>query len=262
MIMLAVILSGIAAMALSGNYLYFGHPALSSSGAILIPETLLLGVIGGLAGGVFARLLAFPKVINLPAEPWKRALYCGILCSAFALASGGATAGSGYEITRKFLESSSLDNWPLLLAVEKFFTTVFSYLSGMAGGIFSPCLSIGAALGFTLAKICHFANFKVCALIGMVGFFSGVTQAPSHRCYHHHGDDRRAHPDHPFPGRGFSRPHHREGLHARPPVPVFGGPEPEGLNPPHLPLSPFLHRESISCILTAVEKGPEPGGLP
>jgi H+/Cl- antiporter ClcA len=178
MIMLAVILSGIAAMALSGNYLYFGHPTIASSGRVLFPETVLLGVIGGVAGGLFARLLAYPQVVNLPAQPWKKALYCGILCSAFAMLSGGATAGSGYEITRKFLESSSVDNWPAFLALEKFFTTVLSYLSGMAGGIFSPCLSIGAALGFTLAKLCHFMNFKVCALLGMVGFFSGVTQAP------------------------------------------------------------------------------------
>jgi H+/Cl- antiporter ClcA len=178
MIMLAVILSGIAAMALSGNYLYFGHPTVSSSGLMLVPETLMLGIVGGLTGGAFARLLAFPGTFKLPAQPWKRALYCGILCAALGFFSGGDTAGSGYEITRRFLESSSIDHWPLLFTVEKFFTTVLSYLSGMAGGIFSPCLSIGAGLGFSAAKLCHLANFKVCGLLGMVGFFSGAIQAP------------------------------------------------------------------------------------
>jgi H+/Cl- antiporter ClcA len=178
MIMLAVIISGIAAMALSGNYLYFGHPTVSSSSYLLLPETLLFGAVGGLTGGAFARLLAFPELIKLPPEPWKKALYCGILCAALGLFSDGATAGSGYEITRSFLESSSIDRWPLLFGVEKFFTTVLSYLSGMAGGIFSPCLSIGAGLGFTVAKLFHLANYKVCALLGMVGFFSGVIQAP------------------------------------------------------------------------------------
>ncbi|HJV65006.1 MAG TPA: chloride channel protein [Geomonas sp.] len=178
MIMLAVILSGIAAMALSGNYLYFGHPTVSSSAFLLVPETLLMGIIGGLAGGAFARLLAFPGLFTLPAQPWRKALYCGILCGALSLSTGGAVAGSGYEITRSFLESSSLDQWPMLFAPGKFATTVLSYLSGMAGGIFSPSLSIGAGLGFTVAKICHFGNFKVCALLGMVGFFSGAIQAP------------------------------------------------------------------------------------
>lgn len=165
-------------MALAGNYLYFGHPTVTDSTLLLLPETIVLGVLGGLAGGVFARLLAYPELINLPPEPWKKALYCGILCSAVGLLSGGASAGSGYEITRSFLESSSVASWPVLFGVEKFCTTVLSYLSGMAGGIFSPCLSIGAGLGFSVAKICHFANFKVCALLGMVAFFSGAIQAP------------------------------------------------------------------------------------
>ncbi|BCG46570.1 Chloride channel protein [Citrifermentans bremense] len=178
MIMLAVILSGIAALAISGNYLYFGHPAVSSPSLALFPETLLLGVVGGVAGGAFARVLAFPSMVNLPDQAWKKALYCGILCAAIGLLSDGSTAGSGYEITRKFLESPSIDQWPVFFGIEKFFTTVLSYLSGMAGGIFSPSLSIGAGLGFTVAKLFHFSNFKVCALLGMVAFFSGAIQAP------------------------------------------------------------------------------------
>ena len=177
-IMLAVILSGIAATALSGNYLYFGHPIVQTSSIILLPETIILGVIGGLMGGAFARLLAHPELVHLPSQPWKKALYCGILCSAIGFFSDGTTAGSGYEITRRFLESSSLEHWPMLFGLEKFVTTVLSYLSGMAGGIFSPCLSIGAGLGLSVAKLFHFANFKVCALLGMVAFFSGVIQAP------------------------------------------------------------------------------------
>jgi len=178
MIMLAVILSGIVTIAISGNYLYFGHPSVVSSSAVLVPETLVLGVLGGLLGGCFSRLLAYPDLLRLPSQPWKKALYCGILCAAVGLYTGGDTAGSGYEITKRFLESSPVEQWPLLMAFGKFCTTVLSYLSGMAGGIFAPCLSIGAGLGFSLAKIFHLANFKVCGLLGMVSFFSGVIQAP------------------------------------------------------------------------------------
>jgi len=178
MIMLAAILSGVAAMALSGNYLYFGHPSVAGPTATLVPETLILSVTGGLLGRIFARLLANPQLVSLPPQPWEKALYCRILCAAVGLYSGGTTAGSGYEITRYFLESSSVDNRPILFGLEKFSTTVMSYLSGMAGGIFSPCLSIGAGIGFSVVKLCHFANFKVCALLGMVAFFSGVVQAP------------------------------------------------------------------------------------
>jgi H+/Cl- antiporter ClcA len=178
MIMLGVILSGIAAMALAGNYLYFGHPSVQGSTALLVPETILLGVLGGVAGGAFSRLLACPEFLKLPSQPWKRALYCGILCAAIGIYSKGTTAGSGYEITRQFLESASVQQWPFSFWAAKFCTTTLSYLSGMAGGIFSPSLSIGAGIGFSVAKLCHFANFKVCALLGMVAFFSGAIQAP------------------------------------------------------------------------------------
>ncbi|QXE87816.1 chloride channel protein [Geomonas nitrogeniifigens] len=178
MVMLAVIISGIAAMAIAGNYLYFGHPAVMLTPTLLVPETLIFGVVGGIMGGAFARLLAFPEVFGLPPQPWKRALYCGFVCAAIGLLTDGASAGSGYEVTRSFLESSSIEQWPAGLGIAKFATTVLSYLSGIAGGIFSPCLSIGAGFGFTVAKLLHLQNFKVCGLLGMVGFFSGAIQAP------------------------------------------------------------------------------------
>ncbi|MDA8413788.1 MAG: chloride channel protein [Desulfobacteraceae bacterium] len=178
MIMLAVILSGIVSMAFAGNYLYFGHPVVSSSIAAIIPETVILGIFGGIFGGVFARLLAYPELIRLPEQSWLRAFLCGSVCALIGLYSDSATSGSGYEITRKVLESSSLDQAPFLFSIGKFCTTVLSYLSGMAGGIFSPCLAIGAGIGFCVAKIFFFMNFKVCGLLGMVGFFSGVIQAP------------------------------------------------------------------------------------
>jgi H+/Cl- antiporter ClcA len=178
MIMLAVILSGIVSMALAGNYLYFGHPVVSSATAVIIPETIILGICGGFFGGVFARLLAFPKLIRLPEQGWIRALLCGSVCALVGLYSDGTTSGSGYEITRKVLESASVDQGPFFFSIGKFCTTVLSYLSGMAGGIFSPSLAIGAGIGFSVAKIFSFMNFKICGLLGMVGFFSGAIQAP------------------------------------------------------------------------------------
>ena len=81
-------------------------------------------------------------------------------------------------MTKVALEGTSAESTQILFPVLKITTTILSYLSGMAGGIFSPCLSIGAGIGMSLAKIAHFANFKVCALIGMVAFFSATVQAP------------------------------------------------------------------------------------
>ena len=52
-----------------------------------------------------------------------------------------------------------------------------TYWSGIAGGIFAPCLSIGASLG---ADVGHWLGIPVatCAMIGMAAFLSGTIQAP------------------------------------------------------------------------------------
>ena len=179
LIMLAVILAGITSQGFSGNYLYFGQPVIiKSSFSLLIPEALILGVIGGLLGGLLARFLAYPQMSRLPGHWALRAFVCGALCSVIGYLTHGATAGSGYEAAKAVLESDNMNSAYYAFPLLKFATTILSYLSGMAGGIFSPCLSIGAGLGVTLAKLAHFANFKSCALIGMVAFFSGAVRAP------------------------------------------------------------------------------------
>ncbi|MGE0616588.1 MAG: chloride channel protein, partial [Bacteriovoracia bacterium] len=175
---LAVIISGITAQALIGNYLYFGRPAVSSPDLHVAYQAIIIGLAGGLGGGVFSRLLAFPKVVRLPTHWAIRAFVCGAICALIAYLSDGATAGSGYEATQRALNSSSVEDASVLAPVWKMTTTVLSYLAGMAGGIFSPSLSIGAGIGISIAKLLHFVNFRTCALMGMVAFFSGVVQAP------------------------------------------------------------------------------------
>jgi H+/Cl- antiporter ClcA len=176
--MLTVIVSGIVAQALLGNYLYFGRPAVSEPDIRVIYQSVLIGVVAGTLGGVFARLLAYPKVTRLPRHWALRAILCGIVCALIALATHGASSGSGYEPTEAALMGGTENGAILLFPVFKMVTTVLSYLSGMAGGIFSPSLSIGAGIGLSIAKLLSFTNFRACALMGMVGFFSGVVQAP------------------------------------------------------------------------------------
>ncbi len=71
-----------------------------------------------------------------------------------------ALRAPSYEATRATLSRLSATEATLLFPVWKLITTVLSYLSGMAGGIFSPCLSIGAGIGTSVAKLAHFTNFK------------------------------------------------------------------------------------------------------
>ncbi len=176
-VMLAVIVGGITAQAIGGNYLYFGHPEIPGFSNSIYPVSVLLGVLGGLFGGLFSMILTRPRLSLLPSKWWARALSCGLLVGLLNFLTHADTSGSGYEVTKRFMDNPGA-TLPVLLFPEKFLTTVFSYLSGMAGGIFSPCLSVGSGLGFTTAQVFHITNLRACALIGMVAFFSGVVQAP------------------------------------------------------------------------------------
>jgi H+/Cl- antiporter ClcA len=178
-VMLAIIVSGIVAQGIAGNYLYFGRPAILHTDVwLMLGEAVGIGLLAGVLGGLFARMLAKPGWAFLPKLWWTRALLTGAVCAAIGYWTHGDTAGSGYEVTRRALESSTLDGADPLFAVYKLLTTSLSYLSGMAGGIFSPSLSIGAGVGLAVAKIVGLANFRTCALLGMVAFFSGAVRAP------------------------------------------------------------------------------------
>lgn len=180
-VILCVVVAVITIRSLTGNLPYFGHVRVLTATAVDTTGIMLLaisaGILGGLFGGLFSKALTQPHLRILPSTWWLRALCCGLVCSLMAMLSHGATSGSGHEIVNAFVDDP-LGRLPALLFPEKFLTTVFSYLSGMAGGIFSPCLTIGAGLGVDLGRLFHSADPKVCALIGMVAFFAGVVHAP------------------------------------------------------------------------------------
>ncbi|MCC6808053.1 MAG: chloride channel protein [Deltaproteobacteria bacterium] len=176
-VMVSVIIAGVAAQALAGNYLYFGRPKTTDPSATIALVAIVIGLVGGFVGGWFGRLLASPPRLLAHQTWWARALACGVACALLAWWSHGATIGSGYEITREFMEGRRA-TLPNTLAPAKLAATVFSYLSGMAGGIFAPSLSIGAGVGTSVGTLFGVANLRTCALIGMVAFFTGTVQAP------------------------------------------------------------------------------------
>lgn len=176
-VMLCVIVAGITARALGGNYLYFGHSQVTNPSGRTLGFAVIAGILGGLFGGLFSKALTLSAPSFLPSSWWGRAFVCGAVCAVIGYLSGGSTSGSSYEVTRGFMDDPH-GTLPVLFFPEKFITTIFSYLSGIAGGIFSPCLSIGAGLGVALGQLGQMMDLKVCALIGMVAFFSGVVHAP------------------------------------------------------------------------------------
>jgi H+/Cl- antiporter ClcA len=181
LVLTAVILSGLAALGLSGSYNYFG----STSVAPVRPSdwglVLACGICGGALGAAFSGLaLHFGQRIRRWAQPQpqKRMLIlagcCGLAIAVIGIASGGNTFGTGYQQAKSAVEGQAL---PLLFFVEKLLAGFLSMISGIPGGIFAPSLSVGAGLGSTLGTLFG-GSIALAAILGMAGYFSGVVQAP------------------------------------------------------------------------------------
>jgi H+/Cl- antiporter ClcA len=183
LILAAVVAAGFTAIALFGNYTYFGTHVGTVSTRDWAP-ILLCGISGGLLGGLFSRLL-----IAVASPIWKRRLggqtrtgrltfvaICALVVVACGLASHGDVYGTGYHQVRAALdgrEPLSIFFMPL-----KFLSTTACSISGIPGGIFSPSLSIGAGLGADLARLFSSTDQTMLILVGMVAFLAGVVHAP------------------------------------------------------------------------------------
>ncbi len=178
-LLIAVILAGITAITVLGNYTYFG----TSDVQIALNEAwlaiLICGVAGGLLGGSFSTVLLYSsrKVANLISRhPLQVAFGCGVLISLLGVASGGSTFGTGYTEAKGLMTGEHETN--LLFPIYKYLATVVSYLSGIPGGIFAPSLSIGAGLGADLGQYMPYVPLAAMVMLGMVGYFTGVAQTP------------------------------------------------------------------------------------
>lgn len=178
-----VILAGLTAQTLLGNYTYFGTSTAMLRIGTAWMAVPLCGVIGGLAGAAFSRaLVAVPDALPVRARHWIGAnpiyfaMGCGLAVAVCGLASGGTVYGTGYEQARAVLHQTNA--MPLTYPPLKFLATMFSSVSGIPGGLFSPSLSIGAGIGAGVAHFFHHAAPGPIVLLGMVAYFTGVVRAP------------------------------------------------------------------------------------
>ncbi|MEI5682495.1 chloride channel protein [Mesorhizobium sp. CCNWLW179-1] len=181
LVLTAVILSGLAAMGLVGNYTYFGESAAASTGFSDWLLVILCGVGGGAFGALFsaAALNATRRVRRWAVS--KRLLrmvmlasLCGFSVATIGILSNGMTFGTGYEQARSAVEGNSL---PWYYFLEKLLAGFLSMISGIPGGIFAPSLSIGAGFGSAVGQMLG-SNVGLAAILGMAGYFAGVVQAP------------------------------------------------------------------------------------
>jgi H+/Cl- antiporter ClcA len=177
-LLISVVLAGVTALMILGNYTYFGSTDATLPLSHAWVAVAICGVIGGLLGGLFATGLieGTRRIAPLARRyPVSLAFTCGLLLSLFGILSGGMTYGTGYEEAKHLVTGGQHE---MAFPVLKLLATVVSYLSGIPGGIFAPSLSIGAGIGADLSVMFPAVPVAAIVMLGMVGYFSGVVQAP------------------------------------------------------------------------------------
>lgn len=175
----SVIIAGLVSQWLLGPYLYLGFPKVSAGSFEFLPYAFLAGLLSGSLGACFGAFLG--KAVR-----WRSkftgvraqlliALGCGIFMAGLIWLTRSA-GGSGGEVIGQLLFDHQHAN-PLIV-VYRFLGTGISYLSGAAGGIFSPSLAVGATFGSLLEQLFKTGHGNLMVLLGMIGFLTGVTRTP------------------------------------------------------------------------------------
>lgn len=177
-VLMAIIAAGLAAKSLTGEYAYFGR--LLEPPGVPVSAIIAIGLLGGLLGAAFSTAILRGQTA-LQARRTNASRYlipllfsCGLLM--IAAAAGTRVLGAGNVAAQRLVEGE-FGNWSFYFPFAKIGATLLTYWSGIAGGIFAPCLSIGAALGADIARLLG-VSVASCALIGMAAFLSGTIQAP------------------------------------------------------------------------------------
>ena len=180
LVMTAVLIAGMVSLGIAGDYVYFGVMRQTLSVRDALIATPVAGVAGGIAGGLFSRLMlsfgssAFAPLAWCRQRPVRFALLCGVVVALLGLGTG-LTWGTGYGTARAIIEGQDV---PLWFGAAKFLSTLATALSGLPGGIFAPSLSVGAGIGDMLRSLFPNHPSGAIVLLGMVAYFTGVVRAP------------------------------------------------------------------------------------
>jgi H+/Cl- antiporter ClcA len=149
-------------------------------------SALPIGVLGGLVGAGFGRLLlAFTRRCRplLASRPLALGLAVGAGLGAMALLSGGRSGGDGERLMAAMIQlagsggppgSPPLAAFGLLLV--RLLAPVLVLGLGIPGGLIDPALAVGALLGHSLASLVGLGELGMA--LGMAATLAGATQLP------------------------------------------------------------------------------------
>jgi CIC family chloride channel protein len=164
----------------------FDVPNYPSTSLATIPAFLILGAAAGLVGVAFNKGLI--GALNFFSRMRDSRVYwaTGIVgaCIGVVAIWNPDSVGSGRELVSAALADHNHLGSTSGMLVLRFLLTVVSYGTGVAGGIFSPLLTIGAILGRGVGDLTAVlvpglvSHPGVFGVVGMGALFTGIVRAP------------------------------------------------------------------------------------
>lgn len=161
----------------------YGDRSFAVGSMLEIAACAALGLAGGMVGAGFVRMLERAEDLfrKIPGPVALRAAIGGAIAGAIAIRIP-EVAGNGYEAIQRLLELRMPVAVLAIMLVAKAVATTASVSSGAPGGVFTPALFIGAALGRLVASGLEATGVHTdpgaFAVVGMAATCAATTHAP------------------------------------------------------------------------------------
>ena len=185
-VVLASVVADVIGRAAFGSHAFLTLPAFHIVSTWEFGLYAILGLLGGLAGLAFIRVLYGTEDLldRLWHGPeWLRPVAGGLLLGLLLLALP-ELYGVGYPVLQNAVAGQLVLGLLLILLVGKMLATSLTIGIGGSGGVFAPSLFMGAMLGTAFGMVAHMVFHGAVApagaygLVGMGAVFAGAARAP------------------------------------------------------------------------------------
>ena len=184
-VIVSSVTSALTVRALAGTASVYDVPHFQVASPWEALPIFALGLLAALVGWGFLRTLTWieDRLQGLRLKRWMLPTLCGLFVGALGIALPEVW-GNGYDAVDLMLHSKYSIGLLLLLLPAKALATGVTSGSGIAGGVFTPTLFVGAALGGAFGTALHAAfphsslDPGLFALLGMGSVLAATTHAP------------------------------------------------------------------------------------